>query len=362
MPIELLECIHIRNLSTQCIELSPGINLFYGNNGAGKTSVLESIYILGAGRSFRASHLSSIVAHGEKTCQIGARLNDPLTGFHETIKYVKNGHDKPFYMVGPNQADSIASLAQVLPVQVLNLHGYQLLADPPEERRRWLDWMMFHVEPSFYTLWREYHRVLKQRNAALRYTSGHRADLPEWTRLLGEIGTKLHNARAVVMQACFPVFEQALSGLPGVDALSLTYHAGWGSNLSFPEVLASTYETDTSLGYTHTGPHRADVKIRVKEKTAGQVLSTGQQKTFVTGLQLAQVTWMMEQTGKKPVLLIDDLPSELDQSARDLLAERLSSLETQICLTSVECSAFEGLGLGKARAMFHVEHGEVQQL
>jgi DNA replication and repair protein RecF len=359
MPLEALECTHIRNLATQCITLSPGLNQFYGDNGAGKTSVLESIYILGTGKSFRASQLSTIVAHGEKVCQIGGRINGNDEGFSGTIKCIKGAQEKPQYLISNQPASSVAELAQILPVQVLNIHGYQLLADPPEERRRWLDWMMFHVEPSFYALWREYHRVLKQRNAALRYASATRADLPQWTALLASAGAKLHQARDAVMSLCFPDFRLALEGLPGVSALSLDYHPGWDDKASLEETLNASYERDTSLGYTHAGPHRADLKIKINEKSASQVLSTGQQKTFVTGLQLAQVRWMIEQTGKRPILLIDDLPSELDKCARDLLGERLSTLDAQICLTSVEKSSFLELSGDKPRAMFHVEHGRV---
>ncbi|MFI4956898.1 MAG: DNA replication/repair protein RecF [Gammaproteobacteria bacterium] len=362
MPLELLECTHIRNLSTQCITLSPGLNHFYGDNGAGKTSILESIYILGTGKSFRASQLTSIVANGQKICQIGGRINGGEDGFSGTLKCIKSAQEKPQYLISDQPASSVAELAQVLPVQVLNIHGYQLLADPPEERRRWLDWMMFHVEPSFYSLWREYHRVLKQRNAALRYSSGTRSDLPQWTALLATVGAKLHEARAAVMSLCFPAFRVALEGLPGVSELSLDYHPGWDNTVLLDEVLSASYERDMSLGYTHAGPHRADLKIKINEKSASQVLSTGQQKTFVTGLQLAQVCWMIEQTGKRPILLIDDLPSELDSTARALLGERLSTLDAQICLTSVDKSAFLELSGDKPRAMFHVERGVVHSV
>lgn len=361
MAVERLECINIRNLSHQCLTLSPGLNQFYGHNGAGKTSILESIYLLGTGKSFRASQLASIVAHGQTMCQIGARLDGGETGYSGTVKYVKTAQEKSQYFIGADPAASIAALAQVLPVQVLNLHGYQLLADPPEERRRWLDWMMFHVEPSFYIMWREYHRVLKQRNAALRYSSAARADLPQWTAMLAVVGTKLHEARASIMAGCFPQFQLALEGLPGVSALNMRYHAGWDDTDSLEAALNASYERDTALGYTLAGPHRADLKIKVNEKSASQVLSTGQQKTFVTGLQLTQVEWMIEKTGKRPVLLIDDLPSELDKSARALLGERLSTLDAQICLTSVEKEAFVELGVERDRKVFHVEHGVVRE-
>ena len=359
MPLEVLECTHIRNLDTQCITLSPGLNQFYGDNGAGKTSVLESIYILGTGKSFRTSQLTPILAHGQKICQIGGKINGNDQGFSGTIKCIKGAQEKPQYLIGNQAASSVAELAQLLPVQVLNIHGYQLLADPPEERRRWLDWMMFHVEPSFYGLWREYHRVLKQRNAALRYSSGTRADLPQWTAILAAVGAKLHEARDTVMRLCFPDFRLALEGLPGVSELSLAYHPGWDDTASLEETLFASHERDMSLGYTHAGPHRADLKIKINEKAASQVLSTGQQKTFVTGLQLAQVRWMIERTGKRPILLIDDLPSELDKGARELLGERLSGLDAQVCLTSVEKSSFLDVCGGMPKAMFHVEQGRV---
>ncbi len=355
MTLEVLQCNHIRNLSSECITLSPGLNYFYGDNGAGKSSILESIYILGTGKSFRASQLSTAISHGKKTCQIGARvlLDDGLVC---TLKCIKNAHEKYSYLINDEPAGSIAALAQLLPVQILNLEGYQLLADPPEERRRWLDWLMFHVEPSFHAVWREYHRLLKQRNAALRASGGARSDLSLWTSLLAAAGQKLHEIRCSILDVCLPSFLIALEGLPGVSDLRLLYEPGWTKGTSLEEALLASSERDMFLGFTHAGPHRADLKIKVNEKPAAQVLSTGQQKTFVTGLQLAQVSWMIEQTGKRPTLLIDDLPSELDKGARALLNERLSILDAQICLTSVEKI---DLGGERERAVFHVEHGAV---
>ncbi len=360
MPLSALELINVRNLSDQLLSLSPGLNYFYGHNGAGKSSILESIYILGTGKSFRTSQLSPVVKHTSDMCQIGGRILEDDQGLSSTIKCIKHAHERPKFLIDDEPAGSVATLAHLLPLQLLNLDAYQLLADPPEERRRWMDWMMFHVEPSFYLVWREYHRLLKQRNAALRAFGG-RSDLPQWTTLLSHAGEKLHAARVSVMSRCIDMFGRELESLPGVSILSLSYHAGWDDLISLEEQFFASHERDVALGYTHAGPHRADLKIVLDGRPAAQILSTGQQKTFVTGLQLAQVSFVIAETGRRPILLIDDLPSELDSGSRAILGERLKTLDAQIFLTGVDAHAYQELGLGTAK-MFHVEHGLVTEL
>jgi DNA replication and repair protein RecF len=138
----------------------------------------------------------------------------------------------------------------------------------------------------------------------------------------------------------------------------MVYKPGWSAhNHSLAEALDEGLSRDMALGYTHSGPHRADMHITVGGADAVHMLSTGQQKTFVGMLQITQVQWLIERAQRSPIVLIDDLPSELDGSARALLASKLTELKAQIFMTSVEEQGFAPFLRNQDYKMFHVEHG-----
>ncbi len=355
MALQRLNIVNIRNISRQELIFSNDINVLYGSNGSGKTSVLEAIYMLSTGKSFRAQRMAAAVQHGAEGAVIEAWMQNT------SIKLQKKGAKKAQFFVANQVTNSIVELARLLPVQLLSLQGYQLLNAPPEERRKFFDWTMFHVEPGFLKLWQDFHRTLKQRNAVLRdkYSQNDGA-LNFWTEKLVETGCDLHETRLRVLKDWLEYTKNYCQDMPGVKNLSLDYLPGWNAEeVDYAERLALSLRQDSALGYTRFGPHRADLQISVAGEPAQQMLSTGQQKTFVAALQLAQSQWVADCTDKHPVLLIDDLPSELDKQARAKLSETLSKTPSQIFITSVEKKAFSTLLKTRPQKMFHVEHGLV---
>jgi DNA replication and repair protein RecF len=361
MSLLSLQVHQLRNIQDLDLCFSNQINLLVGPNGSGKTSVLEGIHLLALGRSFRTTQANHLITHGSEALSVHGEAHPHFSSHPITLKMVKHRAKKPEYFLGLQPAVSVAELAQHLPVQLLNLEGYQLLGAAPESRRKFVDWMMFHVEQSFFKLWQDFHRVLRQRNALLK-GFGERGQLPYWTQQLGLLGQQIHEMRKRVLadweQASLAILNEA----PGVKDLSFTYEAGWECEGGYAELLQATLEHDFECGYTAAGPHRSDFKIHLGDSLARNVLSTGQQKTFVSMLQLAQCQWVAEQTQKVPILLVDDLPSELDAESRKWLIKQLVKTPSQIFLTSVEPGAFEEIRGAKSHKMFHVEHGKVQEV
>jgi DNA replication and repair protein RecF len=361
MSLLSLNINQVRNIHELSLEFSPKINLLYGANGSGKTSILESIHLLGMGRSFRTTQINHAIMHTSEAAAIQGEVQPPFSTHPIALKMLKHRAKRPEYTVAQQPAQSVAELAHYLPVQLLHLEGYQLLAAEPDSRRRFIDWMMFHVEHSFFKLWQDFHRVLRQRNAVLK-GFGDRAQLPYWTEKLGEYGQALHELRVTALKEWEGASLDILSEAPGVQQLTFQYDAGWDCAGSYRELLQTTLSKDIELGYTTAGPHRSDFKIHLGDTLARHVLSMGQQKTFVSMLQLAQCQWVAEKTQKVPILLIDDLPSELDPSAKKWLMKQLVNTPSQVFLTSVDPAGFEEIKDEKLNKMFHVEHGKAQEV
>lgn len=361
MALVSLQVNQLRNIHELSAGFSPEINLLYGQNGSGKTTVLEAIHLLAIGRSFRTTSVNHAITHGVEAAAIHGEAMSSASQHPVSLKMLKYRAKRPEFYLGQHPAASVAELAQHLPVQLLNLDGYQLLAAPPEARRKFLDWMMFHVEHSFFGLWQDFQKVLRQRNALLK-GYGERGQLPYWTERLGELGQTLHELRETTLTKWVAGSIEALREAPGVTDLRIDYDPGWSFDGTYTHYLYATTHQDLAYGYTAGGPHRSDVKIMLGENPARHVLSTGQQKTFVSSLQLAQCEWVSEQTQKVPILLVDDLPSELDLNARKWLMKQLVTTPSQVFLTSVDPDGFEMISKQKNHKMFHVEHGKMQEV
>ncbi len=359
MVLERLRIVNVRNISQQEINFSNNINVLYGDNGSGKTTVLEAIYSLSVGKSFRTRRLNTMIQQGAQASAIEGWTQNT------TLKLHKKKAENTSFFVANNPINSISELARLLPVQLLSLQGYQLLNTTPDERRKFFDWVMFHVEPKFLKLWQDYHRVLKQRNALLRDRyNGTDETIQYWTEKLATLGQELHHLRELVLNDWIYYAENYCSQMPGVDELEIMYQPGWPADKQpYLNQLAQNTQHDRMLGYTRYGPHRADLDIRIRGEPASQMLSTGQQKTFVATLQLAQTQWVAQQTQKFPILLIDDLPSELDSSSTNKFTEALSSISSQVFITSVEKNCFSALLSGnRTKKLFHVERGTINEV
>lgn len=351
MSVAELEIEDLRCLERASIHFDPGLNLFWGPNGSGKTSVLEAIFLLGRGRSFRTRNNERLI-----------RLNQPqLTTFGRTtgvpahaIGVRVSRAEGTSARVDGADLSSLAELSQAFSVQALDPDIHKLVEDGPSRRRRWLDWAVFHVEPAFGAQWGRYQRALKQRNAALR----QRSEVAAWDAEFVRYGELLAEARCRTMEALQPYWRATVGELAGLS-VDLSYYRGWAADASLLEALQRSFLRDRERGTTGVGPHRADLILRIEGRPAREVLSRGQQKLVAVALTLAQLELLKAVVDLKPTLLLDDPAAELDAERLTLVLERCRGFGGQLIVTALT-SEFRLLGVPDR--VFHVEHGRVSQL
>ncbi|MBP9032501.1 MAG: DNA replication/repair protein RecF [Pseudomonadales bacterium] len=360
MSIRRLRISQLRNIEQAELELLR-VNLLCGPNGSGKTSVLEAVFLLGSGRSFRATRLDPVIHHDARQCTVFASLLDAKEGGAPVAIGVSRDRDGSF--VGRIQGQAIrnsAELARRLPLQLINSDTFALLEGGPKVRRQFLDWGVFHVEHGFHRLWLDVHRCLRQRNALLRHDRISSAQLGIWDSQLAECATQLDELRAGYFEAFHPVFQQTLRELLSLDGLELSYLRGWDRERTLESVLSEQIEKDRVRGFTQSGPHRADIRVRIRGLNAAEVLSRGQQKLVVAAMKLAQGRLFSATQGRDCVFLVDDLPAELDREHRRQLCRLLAAMRCQVLLSCVDATELSGCWDGlaaKEMKLFHVEHG-----
>lgn len=360
MGIRQLQINGVRNLHPVTLNLSPQINVFYGENGSGKTSVLEAIHLLALTRSFRSNRIQPVIQQQQEQCLVFAELHDVSLDTVHRLGMSRNRQAELQLRLDGQSIKSAAELAAVLPVQVINPDSFSLLEGAPKVRRQFLDWGVFHVEHSFMPAWQRLQHSLRQRNSLLRHATIDPISQQSWDRELSLASAQIDQLRQAYIHQLKPVFEEVLGKLITLEGLSLSYYRGWDRERELSEVLLSNYERDRQLGYTQAGPQRADLRIRIGTTNSVDVLSRGQQKLVVCALRIAQGYLLSRLRQHNCIYLVDDLPSELDQQHRKALCQLLENLNCQVFITSIDKDLMiHDWSEATSVKMFHVEHGQI---
>ncbi len=373
MPLNRLIIQQFRNIKACDIELSSGFNFLIGPNGSGKTSVLEAIYMLGHGRSFKSSLTGRVIQNQCDELFVHGRIRQPeANNDQETALFLnsdqfelpvginKQRDGSTEVKIGGQSGQKLAQLAQVLPLQLIHPEGFELLTDGPKHRRAFIDWGVFHSQPGFYEAWGRFKRLNKQRNALLKTAQRYR-ELSYWDQQLAQLAEQISVWRAeYVEQLSGQAQALCKTFLPEFD-ISLKYYRGWEKETDYQELLERNFERDQALGYTVSGPNKADLRIKVNGTPVEDVLSRGQLKLMVCALRVAQGQHLTQQTGKQCIYLIDDFASELDSQRRKRLADSLKQTGAQVFVSSITEHQIADMRDGDKGKMFHVEHGTIEQ-
>lgn len=356
MTVRRLSLEQFRCFERAELEPGPAWNLVTGENASGKTSLLEALFFLGRGRSFRTGRAARLVREGADGFRLFARLG----GGHR-LGVERRGNNTRWRRDGEDLR-RLAEIAEVFPVLAVDTAAQDLIEGGPGQRRRFLDWGLFHVEPGFLEVWRRYRQALSQRNRAVRDQgggSGRSGDLAVWDGTLGEAGERLDALRqAQVERLQGPATEMAQQAL-GVEEVSLEYRSGWSGNVPLAEALAASRGSDIRMGHTLVGPHRAELRIRVDGKAARERISRGQQKVLAAAILLAGAAVFEGIRGRGVTLLVDDLPAELDAEHARRVGEMLRRLGGQRFVTGVDAERLASIAPEDAE-WFHVKQGRIQ--
>ncbi|KGQ70773.1 DNA replication protein RecF [Chelonobacter oris] len=357
MALSRLIVTDFRNLQAVDIEPNPGFNFIVGNNGSGKTSLLEAVYYLGHGRSFKSAVSQRIIRHDQPHFTLHARISEQQHDWALGLQKTRQGDT--VVKINGEDGNKIADLAQLLPIQIISPEGLTLLNGGPAFRRAFLDWGLFHHQAEFYTLWTRLRRLLKQRNAALQQTA-HYAPLKIWDGELSLLAHQISDWRREYAETLSPEIEQSCRLFLPEQAIQVGFHQGWDQDTEYAELLAQNFERDKNIGYTVSGPQKADFRFKANGLPVDDVLSRGQLKLMMCALRLAQGEHLTRTTQRNCLFLLDDFASELDRYKRSLLAERLQKSGSQVFVTAITREQLKQMPLADG-TLFKLQHGILKQ-
>ena len=375
MHVTRLDIRHLRRFSDTTLAPGPGLNLITGDNGAGKTSVLEALHLMAYGRSFRGRVRDGLVQAGSPALEVFVewaetgqqRLKTGTGGVADIPQsYARlrkaglrhNGQEWSGRLDGAPVAH-LGDLCAALAVVSFDPGSHALISGGGEPRRRFLDWGLFHVEQEFLPLWRRYSRALRQRNALLK-SKARDSELDAWDIELAEAGEIMSRQRQNYLDAVQPHYARLIASLaPALGAGELRYLPGWRrEELPLQDALLVARERDLLMGHTSVGPHRADWSLGFSALPGREALSRGQAKLVALAILLAQAEHHATTQGEWPVVALDDLASELDRNHQHRVLRHLLSCGAQVFVTGTEMPA--GLeSLDAPLHKFHVEHATI---
>ncbi|MCG3877942.1 DNA replication and repair protein RecF [Psychrobacter sp. Ps6] len=404
--IERLQISNLRNL-TQVNLQSTVCNVIIGANGSGKTSLLEAIFLLSRGKSFRHHQPKRYIQHYQNNTTVYARLNGS-----RTLAIQKQADASTILRLNQATVYNQSILTEQLPTLLIDPSTMDMLEQGSASRRQLLDWLVFHMKQGFHPQWVAYQRLLKQRNSLLKktrqLTQVQLAELKSWDKGLSNHAALIHHYREQVFTEWQPYFAKSvLQLLPSyAEQLSPSYNAGYDTNVALDVQLNERLEQDLQLGYTRIGNHRADIhvhwrsdntlrsddvvdsqatntntassghevnaKLPTLKEQAANVLSRGEKKLLITALRLSQLPLLLNDNKDSgsfdnsstsratPVVLLDDITAELDDRAIGILLSTLAQLPCQVFMTSLTDDIVPLVNeLWPKPKLFHVKQGQI---
>lgn len=376
MSVVKLNVHNFRNLDNKAVVFHPEFNFFIGENGSGKSSLLEALFFLGHGKSFRTSKIDALACFNKSifTVSIKDSKNTQL-GLSRDINLGSNN-----IKIDGESRSRLSDLAKNIAIQIVTPESFKLFFGGTKERRRFIDLGMFHVKHNFSSLWKNLSRVLKQRNACIRLgvnSQESHSMLSYWTEQFCQMSLEVAELRSEYTSALIDELDIWLSVLlPDLKSrVTVQYLQGWSQKGLLKDILESNLERELKYGYTLYGAHKFDVRFLLDNHSLETQLSRGQQKLFLLALTFAQAKLISRVNLVKPILLIDDIGAELDINSRTALSLALTKLNCQVLITAIEndvlypfydvftrCEESESEQLtSKDFKVFHVKHGEITE-
>lgn len=373
MPLEFLKIHNGRNLKEFSLEAHPYFNIIYGLNGVGKTTILESVYLLLRSRTFRSSKYKSFINRDSTTCTIFSRFksvldSDSFNDFTLGISRSKES-SQPILHLNSKKINSLSTITSLVVLGLITPESFTLLDAGPSIRRKFIDWGVFHVEPCFLSDWRSFKKILSSRNKLLAsYSKNYRVNqsltseqmelLNCWNPQLISLNNKLNCYRENQIKNISSFFYEYLSYFSQdlASEITLKYYRGWNKDLNYDDFLKLKINEDLHAGYTRYGTHRGELRININRNMAKDILSRGQKKIVIICLILSQFRFLinLESNKEHNILLLDDIDSELDEINLRILFNILHSFKCQILVTTTNNLKYGFIDKDDHK-LFHVE-------
>ena len=348
---------NFRNYGSQTIAFHDKLNLFLGQNAQGKTNLLESLFIMGLGKSFRTNKDSDMIAFGKDYARAVCHVTGENGENEIDIVYQKEG--KIVKVDGINLSRSIDLLEHVY-IVVFSPDDLKIIKEGPEHRRRFLDRELCQIKPVYYSDLGNYKKVLRQRNFLLREKNPDRNLFHVFDESLSEYGCRIAEERKRFTERLQELSSRIHSDISqGKEVLRLEYETKVEDKESFRYLLDQNFESDLYKGYTGFGPHKDDLKIEVNGTDIRTYGSQGQQRTAALSMKLAEIGLIKQETNCNAVLLLDDVLSELDSSRQRFLIESMKEIQVFITATEIDPEVRRLLPQGYE---FHIEDGFAKML
>jgi len=326
-----------RNASERVVTLVPGANAFVGANARGKTNLLEAVYFAGVGKSFRTPRDRELIMTGKDRAFISVTA-DKDTGA-ETVEIVIDRAVNKRVAINGLPISRMSELMGVCPVVLFCPDGLKIVKEAPSDRRRFMDISLCQVSKAYFAALSRYDKILQSRNKLLKSGGANKNTLAPWNELLADTGARIVKSRRGFLAKLLPFADASHSYLSGgAETLGLAYEGADGADAeavkyNLLDAYEKDFEADLRLKYTHSGPHRDDIAITVNGADVRSFGSQGQQRTVALALKLAEMRLLTDVLGTSPVLLLDDVFSELDAARRKKLLSALDGFQTVITST-----------------------------
>ncbi|MDU0353358.1 DNA replication/repair protein RecF [Paraglaciecola aquimarina] len=361
MKLDKVQIRSFRNIKELSLVPNRKLNLFIGDNGSGKSSILEAIHYLGFARSFRTNKHKNVI----KTAELGftvfcAISKEGVSDIHR-LGLARDHNDTCTININGEKRQKATELASHLPIQIFTPQSSDLLLGAPKLRRTYLDWLLFHVEQPFNSQIQIFRKSLKQLNSIYK-TSRNNQEKQYWLELFQRQGEAISDYReSLLNDKLIELINLNLKDFLPEIFLEISYYRGWEKGVSLADALAKNIHRDQKNGFVSVGPHKADLRIKAKGIPAQELLSRGQLRMLVAAMQLAQTQYLYEKTGKTSVYLLDDIGAELDEEKRKVFINKLYGSDSQLFVTAIDLNELDFLNNYNDKAVFHVEHGQVRE-
>ena len=375
MLVKQLKITGFRNINAVNLDTSKSVNIFYGANGSGKTSVLESVFYLSRAKSFRTSRRLDLLKSDNNFLAVNANIWQENKDRNLGIGLDENGNNQ--LKLDGDVSNRLSDTSRLTPMQLITPESFDVFWSVPKARRSFLDFGLFHEEHEFQNDWQNFNKLLKQTNSLLRtvkYSSSPEKansdkELVYWYKNLILAARKVDDFREMFLHKHLSKAIEELENLLSesdkahlVNGLSLKYKKKSVSENFSGEDLAKLIERDKKYKQVSFGPNRADLLFVKNGEDISAKLSRGQSKMLFYLLEVAMVNIVKATTGKNILMLVDDLPSEVDETTRDTMLRMLIHSEAQIFVTGIENKiAMEFMKYTDSVNVFHVEHGNVSR-